>query len=60
MSETVHKDELRTLVGEWRERADEKMEDIDPTASHYTGNAGSLCMGVKVAAGELEDLIEDE
>lgn len=56
--DAIPKADLEELVGEWGQRTEEFMGDVDTTASHYTGNAGSLSLGMKVAAQELQEVID--
>jgi len=57
---TVEEDKIREKAEQLRQRVNDTMSDIDTTTAHYTGNMGSLCMGVKLAADEFEELIEDD
>jgi len=49
----------RELVEEWKERTETRMAEIDTTRRDYTGNFGSLCMGMRIAANELEETLEE-
>lgn len=50
---------LEALVERLNTQAVDYMDDIDTTASHYTGCSGAMCMGVQYAADELEETIEE-
>lgn len=54
----VPESELRELAEDLRERAEKKMDEVDTESPSYTGNTGSLCLGLRLAADELEELIE--